>query len=549
MSSFMNAAIRDHATRIRRTLDEKRASLVAGRALNAELRSLGEIIGTKDPVLAFASIPAEMRDFLATLGPPQLAALVDAIPSFIDETEPRLAETENEVARLEAELRPLQVHLDALVYPVLTLPPEITSEIFLCLVDEDRAAAAVAHPANAPLLLLRVCRAWRDIALQTPRLWRVFKLAVSSLDAHRRLPRLAELMDAWFTRARSCGLFVQLWDEGKHLLPSASFDVLRKHAENILELDITGFFVQKQVPDAPFDFSRLRVLEFTPDSAGEVGIFSAAPQLRSVSLNAVPLDSLGLPWTQLSRFSAEQYSTINCFEALCRLEHADICEFQILSEAGEDDIDDLLPTNLVLPNLIDLALQHPRSFLGVFTSLSLLDRIETPSLKSCEIVGIGDAQRDVLSSFLQQASSLKDLCLYCTIGRGPNVFQSPEIFAPLKIEELTLRDASTTCAILFFDLLGNPGFLPTLQGIAFSGYHRPDAVPEFIGAVSEALELREQRRGANVVRLRVATIVCSAMEMGVRYDIPAEFLAPLKKLKEEGLLIEIGSQYGEYIIV
>ncbi|KAJ6605306.1 hypothetical protein DFH09DRAFT_886391, partial [Mycena vulgaris] len=53
---------------------------------------------------------------------------------------------------------------------VLTLPPEITSEIFIHSVEsnrwEDRTEAT-----STPLLLLQICRLWRATALSTPALW------------------------------------------------------------------------------------------------------------------------------------------------------------------------------------------------------------------------------------------------------------------------------------------------------------------------------------------------------------------------------------------
>ncbi|KAJ6531126.1 hypothetical protein B0H19DRAFT_967132, partial [Mycena capillaripes] len=53
--------------------------------------------------------------------------------------------------------------------PVLRLPPELTSEIFLfCLPDSE---FNVPNSTTAPLLLCQIFRRWRDIALATPGLW------------------------------------------------------------------------------------------------------------------------------------------------------------------------------------------------------------------------------------------------------------------------------------------------------------------------------------------------------------------------------------------
>ncbi|KAJ6537995.1 hypothetical protein B0H19DRAFT_877467, partial [Mycena capillaripes] len=55
------------------------------------------------------------------------------------------------------------------VYPVLTLPFDITSRIFLhCLPSHGRVAPS---PSKAPLLLAQICHHWREVALSTCGLW------------------------------------------------------------------------------------------------------------------------------------------------------------------------------------------------------------------------------------------------------------------------------------------------------------------------------------------------------------------------------------------
>ncbi|KAJ7667265.1 hypothetical protein B0H17DRAFT_836591, partial [Mycena rosella] len=55
------------------------------------------------------------------------------------------------------------------VYPVLTLPPEIVSQIFVnCLPIHGRVRPS---PTTAPLTLTQICHHWREIALSTSALW------------------------------------------------------------------------------------------------------------------------------------------------------------------------------------------------------------------------------------------------------------------------------------------------------------------------------------------------------------------------------------------
>ncbi|KAJ7048343.1 hypothetical protein C8F01DRAFT_117878 [Mycena amicta] len=73
------------------------------------------------------------------------------------------------IAALEAAEAILVERLSHLVYPILTLPPAITAQIFLaCLPAHGRVRMS---SEAAPLKLSWVCRQWREIALATPELW------------------------------------------------------------------------------------------------------------------------------------------------------------------------------------------------------------------------------------------------------------------------------------------------------------------------------------------------------------------------------------------
>ncbi|KAF8125229.1 hypothetical protein K438DRAFT_1648774, partial [Mycena galopus ATCC 62051] len=87
--------------------------------------------------------------------------------------ESTIAEYKAKIADCERELAECSDMLQQSVYPVLTLPNELTSEIFVhCLTSrDDWYAYSTPHPEDAPVLLLHVCRAWRSIALSTPGLW------------------------------------------------------------------------------------------------------------------------------------------------------------------------------------------------------------------------------------------------------------------------------------------------------------------------------------------------------------------------------------------
>jgi hypothetical protein len=107
----------------------------------------------------------------------------------------RLAEIDAEMADLHARLRDLAIArkpvIDALkstVYQALTLPPEITAEIFKECVDQVtiRDVASVPEPSFRPASALK---AWRYIALTPLTIWSDIEMS-RSCDSISRIEKL-----------------------------------------------------------------------------------------------------------------------------------------------------------------------------------------------------------------------------------------------------------------------------------------------------------------------------------------------------------------------
>ncbi|KAJ7208572.1 hypothetical protein GGX14DRAFT_633386 [Mycena pura] len=70
------------------------------------------------------------------------------------------------MSALAEQQKELETQLKAVMYPILSLPVEITARIFVeCLPADRRKSMSSRH---APLLLMRVCRRWKDIAVSIP---------------------------------------------------------------------------------------------------------------------------------------------------------------------------------------------------------------------------------------------------------------------------------------------------------------------------------------------------------------------------------------------
>ncbi|KAJ7074016.1 hypothetical protein C8F01DRAFT_1242294 [Mycena amicta] len=68
----------------------------------------------------------------------------------------------------------IQDRLDAYTYPVLTLPNEIVSEIFIQYLSSYPSCPPLLGE-GSPTKLAQICRRWREIAHATPALWRAIE--------------------------------------------------------------------------------------------------------------------------------------------------------------------------------------------------------------------------------------------------------------------------------------------------------------------------------------------------------------------------------------
>ncbi|KAJ6560373.1 hypothetical protein B0H19DRAFT_114793 [Mycena capillaripes] len=232
-------------------------------------------------------------------------------------------------------------------FPILTLPVEITAEIFsMCLPtaeelrEEHLQSWSKIAKSNAPAVFLKCCRTWRDIALATPSLWATLSLSLSDDDfypheyeshesddsnyskyAHwqeRVGRRVAELIDRWVNRAALypltfifhanntmgplCGPFT----------PNGCIkDAIHRYSNRLKRLELVMDESDvRQLALASVHFPLLQgVVVHVIDSLyppNPVEVFSNAPQLRELVLKErILLSDFSFPLAQLTRFEGE----------------------------------------------------------------------------------------------------------------------------------------------------------------------------------------------------------------------------------------------------
>ncbi|KAJ6465904.1 hypothetical protein C8R47DRAFT_44503 [Mycena vitilis] len=208
---------------------------------------------------------------------------------------------------------------------------------------------------NAPLLLLKICRSWRDIALGTPRLWSTVKLGdTRSSDCYwEPAPQDRDehqldmaMFSRWLERTGSTPLTLTLRCENETALSSPD-EGLFKRSPNpgsfapLLRRtpqwqDVTVYFTKRRHAYRSFRGSTFPILrrlslrgteqdkacdflEYSSSRKREgplITAFEVAPNLRVVELNCIAPSLIALPWTQLTRFTAHSLSPDQCLQVL-----------------------------------------------------------------------------------------------------------------------------------------------------------------------------------------------------------------------------------------
>ncbi|KAJ7472368.1 hypothetical protein B0H11DRAFT_1352646 [Mycena galericulata] len=283
-------------------------------------------------------------------------------------------------------------------YPVLTLPFEITTKIFVqCIVETEEP-----NPGSAPLLLGRICRQWRSIALSTPQLWSSFKKTLNidkTLNVHAsRYSSLLELLQIWFSRSamhplklkiRYGGLRIRPTPEPFHrlLLQQAhrwqEVTLCLPHADLVqLFEEFTGNFPLLQT----LDISLPHRTEFIPPLSFAPLSISRFLQTFHVCGDFLrPLTS-SVPWTQLTRFDGYRLTRFEGYEIMRLCPLLQECRLYLIQNLTEEPTAAFRP--LLLPNLRVLHLRESPSDhshdLGLLTALTL------PALKELDFTPNSD---------------------------------------------------------------------------------------------------------------------------------------------------------------
>ncbi|KAJ7126444.1 hypothetical protein C8R43DRAFT_1029009 [Mycena crocata] len=446
---------------------------------------------------------------------------------------------------MHTRLEDIQQQLDSIHYPVLTLPPEITSEIFIHTLSDSCSYNADGNP----VVLTHVCSTWRQIALSLPPLWNTLNIEVNHFHS------FADTVKTWLKRARHFPLNVKIRGSLSSIKNFGSLmKTFRRHSGEIqfLELDICADDFEKmdrhkETQDLKFPILQklsVRILEKEEDldDYAALQMFRNAPLLHEVRMGEAPPSHIVLPWEQLTNFTGGMYTRTECWEALHLMPNLTKCALSVLELQLEDFDDHHAP--LSHSKIQHLTLSSPGSHDDWACATDVLAFLTLPDLHILEILDVDLDEEDFESFSRRSTSQLRKFLWRPPRQDGTEI--SFTSFSPmLALTNLELWHPNDTLMYLFFDRFGwDSGLLPQLVHLSFLGLREMDNEASALDILTMARGTIDARR--NIVegcaRLQSFRVVSE-----VFFSILEEYLSLFRKLKAEGMDVYIGTKTISFI--
>ncbi|KAF8207493.1 hypothetical protein K438DRAFT_364894 [Mycena galopus ATCC 62051] len=306
----------------------------------------------------------------------------------------------DELEALEEKQREVEESLSLVVYPILTVPNEITSRIFVACLPSEGLVRPSSHA--APLLLAQICGHWRDIALSTCQIW-------ASIDLESfRSGKTRRLLKTWLSRAKKYPLSLAFRDHHDHRVKLGPrprhLAFIATHAKQLqrLELHISRAQLEGLLPFP--HFPKLQSLAVTAQDSHDQdlqGLIDNAPNIRQLVLFQAVRDSPQvIPWSpSLTRLQLDRAISpermVEVLKDMSLLTHLQC----VLSRPSTSS-----PLPTIFPKLRSLALNSA----GEDFAMLALNFLTLPSLQDLDIFGTFD--ENVFVSFTQRsACELSDL--------------------------------------------------------------------------------------------------------------------------------------------
>ncbi|KAJ7286466.1 hypothetical protein C8J57DRAFT_1664557 [Mycena rebaudengoi] len=457
--------------------------------------------------------------------------------------------------------------------PALTLPSELISEIFLhCLPDDTEFVPP--NPHAAPLLLCRICRQWKQIALATPGLWSSLSLVVEHFRPEIEDFRpersfgdldLVEFYCGWLANAKNTALSLEIDDDRWHTydplkeLAGPAASELRKVLKVIrglaaqwesVELVLHPAYFCDLVPlKGRFPWLRKFVAHRAPvipfDELDDACIFSDAPLFRELSLEeyTAPCSS-AFPWAQLTCFVADTICLSDCVNLFRLAPNLINCDVWVYSDTDPVSIAPLPPVgNLQVLSVVDSNFEE----WGPFLALELLRYCTLPSLRHLSLKFPNEPAEDFtwFISFASRSSlRLEKLTLHDPASPGA-LMQVLQCAPSIRTLELQVSSGTVSLIVVCNQLVSHPDLLPKLESLDVDfQYSRSRRIPASASRLVDMLCSRWDRRSGGsdngAVRLRSVVLIVPLKMAAALGGLVAADLR-FQRLQREGMELYISN--------
>ncbi|KAJ7633374.1 hypothetical protein DFH06DRAFT_1437942 [Mycena polygramma] len=291
-----------------------------------------------------------------------MISVLEADRARLSYLEAQIVLLEMSLSALRSEKMEVQERLDSYKYPVLTLPSEMVSEIFVAFLPAYPRCPPL-RGTSSPTLLTQICREWREIALATPALWRAIRLSLPGIEDRKTSNDQFEMSEVWLARSRFSPLSFRIHETGMQM---ETFRTLAPHCARVEHLDLRLYRSRSSI-EGPMP---LLHLDYTP--ARDVFVCPEAPLLRTAVLNERASAHVALPWSQLTSLTVKGAFPEECETILRRTPNLVHCELWFAYDAENGTFPEL-----PLLRLESLIMNHweddepTTGFLGVFIAPAL----------------------------------------------------------------------------------------------------------------------------------------------------------------------------------
>ncbi|KAJ6481831.1 hypothetical protein C8R45DRAFT_313124 [Mycena sanguinolenta] len=300
------------------------------------------------------------------------------------------------IAELRTEKAIAQHCLDSYKYPVLTLPDEIISEIFLHFLPSYPICPPFVGPLS-PISLTHICHRWRAVALATPTFWKAIEFRYSYNFECPAFP----LGGAWLSRSGSCPLSIRIVGAATTNMPDILSAIVPHRARwEYLEFETIADSLL-HLFDGPMPLLRHLDLIMTLPSSKPFELHAVdLPRLRSAKVfDDSVARAVTLPWAQLTSlvlWAVTPSVVVSILHQAQRLVYCVLgCKSQQFSFVGVD--------HLTIPCLKTLVLIASDGFVQEF-----LANLSVPALHRLEFEE-GTNSIGLLTAFISMSVKLQEI--------------------------------------------------------------------------------------------------------------------------------------------